>query len=139
MRILFAALAALLLLSCQPQQGAGVPACQVAKVTDGDTLVLICDHQAHRVRLLGMDTPEIFHPRCLDEAEAGLAARQAMQSLVASGPVTAVRFQGHDRYGRDLAHVSVAGRDLGASMLASGLALPYDGHAHPDWCARLGA
>lgn len=139
MRFLLAALAALFLLSCQPQQGAGVPSCQVTRVTDGDTIDLVCDGSRHRVRLLDMDTPEIFHPECGAELQAGQEARARLVALVAAGPVTAVRFQGHDRYGRDLARVSVAGQDLSQAMLASGLALPYAGRAHPDWCARLGA
>jgi micrococcal nuclease len=137
MRFLLAALAALFLLSCQPPQGAGVPSCRVAQVIDGDTLALSCDGRLHRVRLLDMDTPELFHPHCPAEAEAGQSARAALERLVAEGSVSAVRFQGQDRYGRDLARVSVAGTDLSQSMLALGLALPYGGHAHPDWCARL--
>lgn len=137
MRFLLAAFAAIFLLSCQPQQGAGVPSCQVSRVTDGDTVNLICEGSAHRVRLLGLDTPEIFSPRCPAERAAGLEARTALQRLVASGPVTAVRFQGIDRYGRDLARISVAGRDLSEVMIASGQALPYAGGRHPDWCARL--
>lgn len=136
MRFLLAAFAALFLLSCQPQQGAGVPSCQVTRVSDGDTLLLRCDGSTHRVRLLGMDTPEIFHPRCGAEAAAGEAAHLELIRLVQQGPITSVRFQGHDRYGRDLARISVAGRDLSTAMLQSGLALPYEGGAHPDWCAR---
>jgi endonuclease YncB( thermonuclease family) len=136
MRFLLAALAALVLSSCQPQQGAGVPSCQVSRVTDGDTLHLVCDGSTHRVRLLGLDTPEIFHPGCAAERVAGEAARSALTSMVQAGPVTAVRFQGHDRYGRDLARVSVGGRDLSEAMIAAGHGLVYDGGAHPDWCAQ---
>lgn len=135
MRFLLAALAALFLLSCQPQQGAGVPSCQVSRVSDGDTLHLRCDGFTHRVRLLGMDTPEIFHPRCAGELAAGEAARLELKRLVQVGPVTSVRFQGKDRYGRDLARISVAGADLSDAMIASGHALAYDGGSHPDWCS----
>lgn len=108
--------------------------CMVTHVTDGDTLRLSCAGQPHRVRLLGIDTPEIFHPRCAAELAMGEAARTRMTALVASGPVTSVRFQGRDRYGRDLARVSIGGQDVSALMLGSGLASPYDGHRHPDWC-----
>ena len=64
-------------------------------------------------------------------------ARSLLAGLVASGPVTAVSFQGHDRYGRDLARVSIAGQDVAAYMIGTGLARPYAGHQHPDWCAIL--
>lgn len=135
MRVLLAVLAAVFLLSCQPQQGAGVPSCQVTRVSDGDTLHLRCDGSTHRLRLLGMDTPEIFHPRCAGELAAGEAARLELIRLVATGPVTSVRFQGKDRYGRDLARISVAEVDLSNAMIASGHALAYDGGRHPDWCS----
>lgn len=112
--------------------------CQVARVVDGDTLHLSCDGVDHRVRLLGFDTPEVFHPLCPAEKRAGDQATRVLQDLVAEGPVTAVRFQGLDRYGRDLADVAIAGQDVAGVMLASGLALPYQGHKHPDWCGILG-
>lgn len=111
-----------------------VRACIVTHVTDGDTLRLSCAGRQHKVRLLGFDTPEIFHPSCAAEKAMGEAARARMAALVASGPVTSVSFQGQDRYGRDLARVSIGGQDVTAAMLGSGLARPYAGHRHPDWC-----
>jgi len=30
------------------------------------------------------------------------------------------------------------GRDVGATLIAEGLAVPYRGGARIDWCARLG-
>ena len=113
------------------------PQCRVTGVTDGDTLRLTCAGVVHKVRLLGYDTPEIFHPGCPAEKAAGERATERLRVFVASGPVTAVRFQGRDRYGRDLAQVEIGGRDVAAFMLASPLALPYAGKRHPDWCALL--
>jgi micrococcal nuclease len=110
------------------------PQCQVSHVVDGDTLHLTCDGVRHKVRLLGFDTPEVFHPLCAAEARAGEAATRQLEALAASGPVTGVRFQGHDRYGRDLARVEIAGQDVAAVMLGSGLARAYQGGRHPDWC-----
>ena len=130
-------LLALLLLAGAAQ--AAPLSCQVARVVDGDTLHLTCDGVDHRVRLLGFDTPEVFHPMCPAEKRAGDQATRVMQGLVAEGPVTAVRFAGHDRYGRDLADVAIAGKDVAGVMLGSGLARPYQGHKHPDWCGILGS
>ncbi|MGV8987056.1 MAG: thermonuclease family protein [Cypionkella sp.] len=115
------------------------PSCQVSYVVDGDTLHLTCDGALHKVRLLGYDTPEVYHPLCPAEKRAGEAATDLMRALVASGPVSGVRFAGHDRYGRDLADVQIAGQDVAAHMLGSNLARPYAGHKHPDWCRILGS
>ncbi len=112
--------------------------CQVTYVVDGDTLHLTCGGIPHKVRLLGYDTPEIYHPLCPAEKRAGEAATGLMRGLVASGPVTGVRFAGLDRYGRDLADVEIGGQDVATTMLRSALALPYAGHRHPDWCGILG-
>lgn len=131
MRILFAAILAVLSVSAAD----AAPACQVTKVTDGDTLHLTCEGQRHKVRLLGYDTPEIYHPRCASEKEMGLQATRVMEALVASGPVTGVIFKGHDRYGRDLAWVEIGGRDVTTAMLASGLAVVYVPHHKMDWCS----
>jgi micrococcal nuclease len=113
--------------------------CKVARVLDGDTLTLLCGAQMLRVRLLGYDTPEVTRPRCAAERAAGQLATVRLRRLVAAGEVTQVRFAGHDRYGRDLAEVEIAGRDVAAHMLASSLALPYGGKRRPNWCDRLAA
>jgi endonuclease YncB( thermonuclease family) len=112
-------------------------ACQVTRVVDGDTLHLSCDGVDHRVRLLGYDSPEVFHPHCIEEKQAGEAATGALSRLLAQGPLTLIEFHGKDRYGRDLANLSIAGLDVAQVMLQSALALPYSGHRHPDWCSLL--
>ena len=118
-------------------QAAAADGCRVTYVVDGDTLHIDCGAGERKVRLLGYDTPEIYHPKCQAEAEAGRKATDLLAGLVASGPVTGFAVQGQDRYGRDLASVAIAGTDVTAYMLATHLALPYTGHQHPNWCARL--
>jgi endonuclease YncB( thermonuclease family) len=127
----------LFLTACVEAAPPPAAACRVTKVVDGDTLQLTCAGVLHKVRLLGYDTPEIYHPLCPAEQQAGEAATDRMRRLVASGPVTAVRFAGHDRYGRDLAKVAIGGQDVAEHMLQSPFARPYAGHRHPDWCAIL--
>lgn len=109
-------------------------ACTVTRIVDGDTLHLDCGAGDVKVRLLGYDTPEIFHPKCAAEARRGAEATDLLAALVARGPVTGFYPQGLDRYGRTLARVAIAGQDVTDFMLATPLALPYQGHAHPDWC-----
>jgi len=108
--------------------------CAVTRVVDGDTVHLTCAGVRHKVRLLGFDTPEISRPGCAAEATAGAQATRVLQALIATGPVTDVRFEGQDRYGRDLGALAIAGRDVAAVMLASGLARPYGGGRRQGWC-----
>ena len=129
MRFIPAAFAALFVSAAD-----AAPSCHVTKVTDGDTLHMVCDGAKHKVRLLGFDTPEIYSPKCEAEMAMGQEATRLMEALVASGPVTRVTFDGQDRYGRDLAWVEVAGRDLTDAMLDSGLAVVYVPRQKMDWC-----
>ena len=117
-----------------PVEAASHATCRVTWVTDGDTLHIDCGHGDRRVRLMGYDTPEIYHPRCALEKKAGEAETRLMKALVAEGPVTGEKVVGKDRYGRDLAWVAIDGKDVSATMLKTQWALPYAGHAHPDWC-----
>lgn len=135
---LLAVLALLALASCRPDlpDAAAGPACQVLHVTDGDTLHLDCGAGRFKARLLGFDTPESHEPRCPAEARAARAATEELRRLVARAPVTA-QSHGHDRYGRTLVRLTAGGQDVAQAMIASGLALPYDGGRRPDWCARL--
>ena len=121
---------------CQVAEAAPL-ACRVVRVVDGDTLQMACQGAAHRVRLLGYDTAEVTRPACEAERVAGLAAAEVLRDLVALGAVTGFAVAGRDRYGRDLADVAIAGRDVAAAMLGSGLALPYWGGQRPDWCGVL--
>ncbi len=99
-----------------------LPACVLAEVwtghmthvSDGDTLWIKPDDgsAARKVRLLGLDAPEICQA-------GGVAARMALQELVADQTVQ-VRVNFQDTYGRDLGTLRVAGRDVGALLVAAG-------------------
>lgn len=90
------------------------------RVIDGDTVAL----GTERIRLERIDAPEISHPRCRAEAEAGAIASRRLAELLASGDVRITR-HGHDRYRRTLATLTTADGDVGEAMLAEGLALPW--------------
>lgn len=90
------------------------------KVVDGDTLRL-GDLQ---LRLMGFDAPELKQ-RCGEEADSwacGLAAKQALQSLVDRGNF---HCEGGklDKYQRLLVFCFADGRDVGEIMVASGMAV----------------
>jgi len=98
-------------------------------VIDGDTF----SYGGVRVRIMGMDAPETHPPRCLQEAQLGLAATAKLRELLASGTVT-VSGAGHDKYGRELRYVQVDGQDVGETMIGAGLARSYSGGRRGGWC-----
>jgi len=95
------------------------------RVVDGDTL----HTGSERIRLAGIDAPELSQT-CRDgQARAwscGQAAKQRLAALVAQGSVSCSA-RGQDRYGRTLA-VCAAGHvaDVGAALVRDGYAVNYD-------------
>ena len=93
----------------------------VRHIFDGDTLELT---SGEKIRLLGIDTPEIGHD---DRPSEPLAepARTFLQSLAPPGTRIRLRFdrERRDRYGRLLAHVFLGdGVNVQAELLEAGLA-----------------
>lgn len=118
----------------------------VREVIDGDTLELF---DGRRVRLLGINTPELGH----DDRPAepfGEPARTFLESLAAPGSRVKLRFDSErfDRYGRLLAHVFLpGGRNLQSELLTAGLAATlvvppnewnHDCYAQLEHAARAG-
>ena len=102
------------------------------KIVDGDTL-WICDQSAcNKIRLCGIDAPELSDPR-------GPAAMRALQTLVGGNVINCVPVgkgtvcDGRSRptsYDRVVAQCFVHGRDLAAEMVRAGQAC--------DWVAFSG-
>jgi micrococcal nuclease len=91
----------------------------VTYVVDGDTVHVrpVGGGALHKIRILGMDAPEICQT-------SGLAAKQALQDRVLQRSVT-VRLQGVDVYGRDLATIYLSREDVGEWMVRRGHAWSY--------------
>lgn len=113
--------------------------CAVARVVDGDTVILDCLGQGQfRARLMGFDTPETHQPRCNHEALLGQQATRRLRALLDMPGTMAVALGGWDRYERRLITITINGRDVGDTLIAEGLALPYRRGQRPDWCAGRG-
>ena len=113
-------------------------ACRVARVLDGDTVVLSCPGEApERARLTGYDTPEVFSPGCRAERALGETATERLRALVRDGETFTITRRGYDRYDRRLAKVAIDGRDVGDILVSEGLALRYSGGRRIDWCRKL--
>jgi endonuclease YncB( thermonuclease family) len=105
-----------------------------ARAADGDSLRIGTD----RVRLLGIDAPELDQVcwrKDGSEWPCGRAARDRLASALAGGAVSCTP-KGVDKYGRTLALCTAGGADLGATLVAEGLALSSPGYAGEQLAAR---
>jgi endonuclease YncB( thermonuclease family) len=116
-----------------------VYAAEVVRIIDGDTFVArlrtgLGGEVETRVRLRRIDAAEL-HARCGKELRLALAARAALQRLLADGRVT-LSHVGPDKYpGRIDANVATNGTaDISAAMLSGGFARAYDGGRRGSWC-----
>ena len=88
---------------------------RVVGVHDGDTLtVLAPGNVQHKVRLEGIDAPELGQP-------FGQASKQNLSRL-AYGKDAQADCPKADRYKRKVCRVTVAGQDVGLAQLEAGLA-----------------
>lgn len=106
-------------------------------VVDGDTLRI----GTRRIRLIGIDAPELHAPACPAEAEQAEAATEALLALVRQGPFDMAGPLGdpRDKYGRELRVLTRVKPDgtvqsLGADLLASGTVRRYLGGLRGGWC-----
>jgi micrococcal nuclease len=105
----------------------------VERVTDGDTVRLV---GLGRVRLIGVDTPEVFGGADCYGREASAFVKRLLP------PGRRVRYrvgvESHDRYGRLLAYVWLEdGRFLNLLLAEAGYALPLTIPPNVDYADRF--
>ena len=109
---------------------AGLPAAadtltgRVVGLHDGDTLtLLVAGNQQVKVRLAGIDAPELKQPY-------GQQAKQALSAL-AFGKTAQVESPGPDKYGRTLGTVFVGAVNVNAELVKQGAAWVYRAYPFP--------
>ena len=91
---------------------------RVVRVADGDTItVLDANNQQHKLRLSGIDAPEI-------KQAYGQASRKHLSALVAGKTVLAEWYK-RDKYGRTVAKVLLDGQDVCLEQIKAGMAWHY--------------
>jgi micrococcal nuclease len=109
----------------------------VLNVVDGDTIDVDVDlgfhvHQNMRLRLSGIDTPELNSPDP-EKRAAALKAKEYLTTLVAGKKVVIETFRDKtEKFGRFLAKVTVftsqgSALNVNDHMIQVGYAKPYDG------------
>jgi micrococcal nuclease len=90
---------------------------KVVSVHDGDTITVLDAGRQTKVRLEGIDAPELRQP-------FGSKARDALAALTKGKTVGMIGGK-PDRYGRTVARVEVDGQDVGHRLVSDGLAWHY--------------
>ena len=118
-----------------PMRAEGTDSALVSRVVDGDTLVIQLNGQEEKVRLIGVDTPELHESQKLyrdaqrsgqDTTQIQALGRRAsdfVKTLVRSGEQISLEYdqQQRDKYGRLLAFVWLAdGRLLNEVIICEG-------------------
>lgn len=95
---------------------------RVVGVHDGDTItVLSADRVQHKIRLAGIDAPELGQAW-------GKNARQALADQVFGQDVKVVTSK-RDRYNREIGKVLRAGKDINLGLVKAGMAWWYRDYA----------
>ena len=111
----------------------------IKSVYDGDTLTLFCpkcEKRKLKIRLLGVDTPEI-KGRCSAEIQQAKKARDYLRGLLSNNTNMLVipnKKRLYDYYGRLLADIKVDGKYVSKLLIESDLGRPYKGGKRASWC-----
>jgi micrococcal nuclease len=94
----------------------------VIRIVDGDTIHVDVGGRVEKVRYIGVNTPEVHHPR-KGEEPGGRAAAAVNRELVSGRRVRLeLDAQARDRHGRLLAYVWVADTMVNAELVRRGFA-----------------
>lgn len=90
---------------------------KVVGVHDGDTLTLLVDRTQYKIRLDGIDAPELGQ-------DFGTRAKQAL-SKACFGKTVRVETHGQDKYGRTLGEVFDGAESINCQLVRDGMAWHY--------------
>ena len=90
---------------------------KVVSIHDGDTITVLQGKQQIKVRLFGVDAPEL-------KQSYGKKSKQFLANLIA-GQIVEVEENGKDRYKRTIGIVYLGNTDINAQMVANGYAWAY--------------
>jgi endonuclease YncB( thermonuclease family) len=101
-----------------PPRGAEL-SCSVSKVYDGDTVTASCEQGKLKVRVYGIDAPE------MGQKPWGERSRDLMRGMIPSDEVM-LQIMDIDRYGRVVARILHGNQDLGLRLVREGGAVVYE-------------
>jgi endonuclease YncB( thermonuclease family) len=101
----------------------------VVGVTDGDTIKVLQGKKQYKIRLNGIDAPEMSQAY-------GKKSKEYLASLV-FGKKVEVIVRDTDRYGRYVGDVLIAGKSANAELVAAGFAWRYTAYSKDENLAAL--
>lgn len=109
---------------------------KILDVYDGDTVTAAFETlgagiYSHKVRMLGIDTPEI-RTKNLQEKKAALKAKEYLNNLLLNN-IVLLHIKSTDKYGRILATIFVDKLNINEHMVLAGHARVYDGGKRESW------
>ena len=102
---------------------------------DGDTCYVTINGEDTKIRLLELDTPEISKPKCDQELEWGLQARDYINNLIENAKTIEIKTEYQkDFFGRTLAHLIVDEEDVSSLLVKNDLGVVYKKGHKMNWC-----
>ena len=102
---------------------------------DGDTCYVTVDGANTKIRLLELDTPEISKPKCEQELEWGLRARDFINNRIENAQTIEFKtIYELDWFGRTLSYLIIDGEDISAELIRNNLGVVYKKGFKMDWC-----
>jgi len=104
---------------------------------DGDTCYVTINGEDTKIRLLELDTPEISKPKCDQELEWGLRARDYINNLIENAKTIEIKTEYQkDFFGRTLAHLIIDEEDVSALLVKNDLGVVYKKGHKMNWCDK---
>ena len=97
--------------------------CTLKHISDGDTVTASCAGYSLRIRLVGIDTPE------MGQEPWGERSKLVLAGILPD--VFTLQNHGQDIYQRTLGTLYADGKDINLQMIQSGMAVAYQGKATP--------
>ena len=124
---------------CAAETLPGPITAKVTRIIDGDTFdvraqIWVGHYIETRVRLTGLDTPEI-RGKCDSERQQARAAQDRLKHLIADKEIILENIENGKYAGRVLAAARTSGGlDIKDTLIAEGFARAYDGGKRLGWC-----
>jgi micrococcal nuclease len=104
---------------------ASAETCKVTKVVDGDSVHITCGSELKKVRLCGIDAPELKRKKKAGQPYSAESTKLVKDLLARANNEVTLTETGKDRYGRTVAEIFMGSTFLNAEIVKAGLAYEY--------------